>query len=65
MWGFNDIPYQFNLVHSTEYLLYIRKFIEAVIDYTGAEKVDIIAHSMGVTLTRAVIKGGDYDIVPG
>lgn len=26
--------------------------------YTGADKVDIISHSMGVTLGRRVIKGG-------
>ena len=44
--------------HSKSYLLYIRKFLEAVIAYTGAEKIDIITHSMGVTLSRKAIKGG-------
>ena len=39
----------------------VRKFIEAVIAYTSAAKVSIIAHSMGVTLARRAIKGGKYD----
>lgn len=52
--------------HSKEYILHIRKFIEAVLLYTGAEKVDIITHSMGVTLTRKAIKGGNAsDLLAG
>lgn len=62
MWGYADLMYEYQLIHNTEWVLYVRKFIEAVLDYTGAEKVDIIAHSMGVTLTRAAIKGGLYDM---
>ncbi len=36
MWGFADLYYEYNLVQNTEYLLAIRTFIEAVLDYTGA-----------------------------
>lgn len=36
----------------------LRAFVEAVIAYTGAPQVNIISHSMGVTLARKVIKGG-------
>lgn len=45
--------------HSKDYVTYLRKFTEAVLAYTGAEKFNAIGHSMGVTLGRRVIKGGD------
>lgn len=32
--------------------------MEAVLAYTGAPRVNIIGHSMGVSLGRKVIKGG-------
>ncbi|HZI14041.1 MAG TPA: lipase family protein [Myxococcus sp.] len=45
--------------HSAKYLEEVRAFIQAVKEYTGARKVDVIGHSMGVTLARKAIQGGD------
>ena len=52
--------------HSKEYLTFLRAFVEAVLKYTGKQKVNIIGHSMGVTLARKVVKGGAaYDGLAG
>jgi len=44
--------------HSYEHLTFLRSFLEAVLDYTKAPYVNVIGHSMGVTLARKIIKGG-------
>jgi hypothetical protein len=44
--------------HAKKYVLQIRAFVEAVLAYTKAPQVNIIGHSMGVTIGRKVIKGG-------
>lgn len=36
----------------------IRDFISAVYEYSNSTKVDIIAYSMGVAITRKAIMGG-------
>ena len=57
-WGPADSSLSAYQYHSKTYVMKIRKLIEAVKAYTGATKVDIVAHSMGVTLARKAILGG-------
>jgi hypothetical protein len=45
--------------------MHLRRWVEAVIGYTQATKVDIITHSMGVTLGRKVVKGGALHAADG
>jgi triacylglycerol lipase len=58
-WGPMDPLKSGQQYHSEKNLEEVRAFIEAVKKYTGAEKVDVIGHSMGVTLARKAIQGGD------
>jgi triacylglycerol lipase len=65
-WGPANALLSAEQCHSYTYLSQIRAFILAVKQYTGAEKVDIIGHSMGVTLARKAIKGGNcFDEITG
>lgn len=58
-WGDANPLQSANQTHSKPVLTRLRAYVEAVIDYTGATKVDIVTHSMGVTLMRKVIEGGN------
>jgi triacylglycerol lipase len=57
-WGDANPLYSANQYHSKPNIEKIRAFIQAVKAYTGATKVDIVTHSMGVTLARKAILGG-------
>lgn len=48
--------------HDCTTLLRMRKFVEAVIAYTNQSHVDIIGHSMGVTIGRGIIHGGSLTL---
>jgi len=72
-WGPADSLQAAQQYHSKANVMKVRKFIEAVKAYTGATQVDIISHSMGVTLARKAIlggtasdalAGGTYDVGP-
>ncbi|CAI5448221.1 unnamed protein product [Caenorhabditis angaria] len=57
-WGNTNTTAAVFRFHDCRTVIRLRKFVEAVFDYTGAREINIISHSMGVTLARKVIQGG-------
>lgn len=57
-WGPADSYQAVYQYHSRDHLTRIRAFLEAVLAYTGADQIDVVGHSMGVTLARKAIVGG-------
>lgn len=57
-WGPADPARSKEQAHAFAVVSRLRAFIKAVLAYSGAERVDVIGHSMGVTLARKAIQGG-------
>ncbi|KAK6753926.1 hypothetical protein RB195_013113 [Necator americanus] len=57
-WGDTNTMNAAKRTHNCNDLSRLRSFVQAVLAYTGAPKVSLITHSMGVTLGRKLIKGG-------
>jgi triacylglycerol lipase len=57
-WGNGNDSNASNVYHSREAVTKMRKFLEAVLAYTGAKQIVVIGHSMGVSIGRRIVKGG-------
>lgn len=57
-WGRGVEQMNLNVALSCGHVRHIRRFIEAVLKYTGAKQIDIIGYSMGSPLARKAILGG-------
>ncbi|EFP08529.1 hypothetical protein CRE_15541 [Caenorhabditis remanei] len=57
-WGRGVEKMNLNVAMSCGHVRHIRRFIEAVLKYTGAPQVNIIGYSMGSPIARKAILGG-------
>ncbi|WKY08791.1 hypothetical protein Q1695_001741 [Nippostrongylus brasiliensis] len=60
-WGDTNTSNAGKRTHNCVVLQRLRRFVQAVLAYTGAANVSLVTHSMGVTLGRKLIKGGVVD----
>ncbi|CAJ0573413.1 unnamed protein product, partial [Mesorhabditis spiculigera] len=57
-WGNRRLDEAAYQAHNCSTLVRLRRFVEAVLKYTGKKAIHLSGHSMGVTLARKVAKGG-------
>uniref|UniRef100_A0A0K0FBF5 Lipase EstA/Esterase EstB family-containing protein n=1 Tax=Strongyloides venezuelensis TaxID=75913 RepID=A0A0K0FBF5_STRVS len=57
-WGYRNSLDPMNVTISCDEIMRIKQFIISVLEYTEFDSVNIIAHSIGVTMARIAIKGG-------
>ncbi|MEC7986147.1 MAG: lipase, partial [Myxococcota bacterium] len=57
-YGPADVSQSSLYTHRYAYLHQVRSHMEAVLAYTGSEKIHVVAHSLGVTMARKAILGG-------
>ncbi|CAI2350791.1 unnamed protein product [Caenorhabditis sp. 36 PRJEB53466] len=57
-WGRGVESANLNVKMSCDHVLHIRRFIQIVLWYTGADQIDVIGYSMGAPLARKAILGG-------
>ncbi|GMS97418.1 hypothetical protein PENTCL1PPCAC_19593 [Pristionchus entomophagus] len=64
-WGDTNPLHSASRKHDCATTQRLRRFLLAVQAYTGADKLSLITHSMGVTLGRKIIKGGKIQASDG
>ena len=55
-WGNSQPDKSLFVTHNENYVMHVAQFIEAVLDHTGSNKVHVVAHSMGVSLSLLALK---------
>ncbi|KAE9552043.1 hypothetical protein FO519_004734 [Halicephalobus sp. NKZ332] len=70
-WGDRVKTHAYSRTHNYTTIRRIRTFFEAVLQYSNADQINVISHSMGVVIARKAIRGGiietehgDFDLGP-